>query len=233
MSDSEVPAAQAEAAPDVAGCVTIEWQNAAECGTGPLKGWGTVVRDASTGEPLRTLGVTVTSPALRRVPGGTDPTVFADVTHPAGEDGRVLDKDYGATGYWNRDVGATVVRRYEVTRMTEIPAVEPWTAKVNRAALLDFFRRVHEDGGIVEALKLSVDDMRELAYGPGPFVTLTFTEEGVTRPERVASTRVTKVEDPAARGTEIPVSMATEGGEPSARVRYGPTGSRARTVVVA
>lgn len=234
MEQAEFDAtADAAGAPEIAGRVTIEWPNASECAPGPLRGSGTVVRDADTGEPLRALGFTVTAPGIR-VTGtslaGSGP-VFADVTHPAAADGRVLDRDYGEAGYW--DHGKTAVRRYEVTRMSEIPAVEPWTAQVDRAGLLDFFARVREDGGTVEALKLSAGDMRELAHGPGPFVALTFTEEGATRPERVASTRVTRVEDPAGRRTRIPVSVAPEGDAAAAIVRHGPEGSPARTVAIA
>lgn len=214
--------------------ITIEWPNASECAPSPLRGSGAVVRDADTGEPLRTLSLTVTAPGIRVTSTSLTGAgaVFADVTHPATADGRILDRDYGEAGYWDRDGGTTAVRRYEVTRMSEIPAVEPWTAQVNRAGLLDFFRRVREDGGTVVALRLSAGDMRELAYGPGPFVALTFTEDGVTRPERVASTRVTSVENPAARGTRIPVSVAPEGEAATATVRYGPEGSLARTVAI-
>lgn len=224
--------AEAEGTPEFAGRVTIEWPNAAECAPRPLRGSGAVVRDAETGEWLRTLGVTVTAPAGSLAGDGS---VFADVTHPVAPDGRVLDRDYyggGEAGWWDREAGRTAVRRYLVTRMSEIPPVEPWTARVDRAGLLGFLRRVHEDGGTVEALQLSAGDMKELAYGAGPTIAMAYTEEGATRPERVASTRVTYVENPAAPGTRIPVSLAPEGGAPTAVVRYGPEGSL-RTVAIA
>lgn len=237
MADDDVTALEAGDAPEIAGSVTIEWPNAAECAPGPLRGSGAVVRDADTGEPLRDFGVTVTAPGTSISPDslGSSGPVFADVTHPADADGRVLDRDYGdgEAGYWDPDTGTTAVRRYLVTRMSEIPPVEPWAAKVDRAGLAGFLRRVHEDGGTVEALNLAVDDMRELAHGGGPIVVMTYTEDGVTRPERVASTRVTRVQSPAADGAEIPVSVAPEGEESSALVRYGPDGSQARTVAVA
>jgi len=222
-----------EAAPEIAGRVTIEWPNAAECAPRPLRGSGAVVRDADTGEPLRTFDVTVTAPGISI--DRTSGPVFADVTHPAAADGRVLDRDHGdgEAGYWDPDAGTTAVRRYLVTRMSEIPPVEPWSARVNRAGLASFFRRVHEDGGTVEALKLAADDMRELAYGDGPSIAMTYTEDGVTRPERVASTRVTRVKSPAADGADIPVSAAPDGEESSALVRYGPDGSQAVAVAVA
>lgn len=230
----------AESAPaEVAGRITIEWPNAADRETdAPVTGSQVVIRDAYTGEPLRTLGVTVTIPGLRLTASsmtGAGP-VFADVTHPAGDGGRVLDRDYGPDGYWDPGAGRTAVRRYEVTRMSEVPAVDPWTAKVTRAGLTGFFSRVHEDGGTVEALKLTADDMRELVYGPRPYRHWPgvgmYTENGVTLPERVASVRVTIVRNTAAGGAEIPVSLAPEGEEASALVRYRPDTSQVVPVVV-
>jgi len=221
---------ETEVAPEIAGRVTIEWPNAERCAGGPLRGT-TAIRDAATGEPLRALAVTVTD-----LPGGP---IVADVTHPANGDRALAGK---ADGYWDTDARATAIRRYEVTRMTETPAVEPWTAQVNRALLRDFFRRVHEDGGTVEALTLAANDMRELVYGADPHsfrlsdlgdLIGTFTEDGVTLPERVASTRVTRVKSPVPGGAGIPVSTAAEGEESSALVRYGPDGSQAVTVAIA
>lgn len=221
---------ETEAAPEIAGRVTIEWPNAERCAPGPLRGT-TAIRDAATGEPLRALTVTVTD-----LPGGP---IVADVTHPANGDRALAGK---ADGYWDTDARATAVRRYEVTRMTETPPVEPWTAQVNRALLRDFLRRAHQDGGTVEALTLTANDMRELVYGPDPHsfrlsdlgdLIREFTEEGVTLPERIASTRVTRVRSPAPGAADIPARMAPEGEESSALVRHGPDGSRAVTVAVA
>ena len=228
---------QDEAAPEIAGSVTIEWPNAAECAPRPLRGSGAVVRDAGTGEPLRTFDLTVTAPGIgiTRDSLGASGPVFADVTHPAAADGRVLDRDHGngEADYWDPDTCGTAVRRYLVTRMSEIPPVEPWAAKVDRAGLAGFLKRVHDDGGTVEALTLTADDMRELAHGGGPILAMTYTEDGVSRPERVASTRITCVGSRAAGGAEIPVSMAADGEESSALVRYGPDGPQARTIAVA
>ena len=225
-----------EAAPEIAG-MSHRVAERRRVRAAPAQGIGCGRPGRGHGEPLRTFDLTVIAPGIgiTRDSLGASGPVFADVTHPAAADGRVLDRDHGngEADYWDPDTCGTAVRRYLVTRMSEIPPVEPWAAKVDRAGLAGFLKRVHDDGGTVEALTLTADDMRELAHGGGPILAMTYTEDGVSRPERVASTRITCVGSRAAGGAEIPVSMAADGEESSALVRYGPDGPQARTIAVA